>query len=340
MFRLLFLISLVLLCIVNFSLSQTTYNAIISSSPSGKYIIACNLKSGEVSILDVVKKEKVYTLIKNLKYDFITWSGDTSVYYSERQQGITTVFEYSVKRNELKSLSIVNQKIIANLHPLAFSSWTPPNVEPFIIYRNVLKQETSTVYMDTTILYKFYPLSNKLERLLNVNNLLGTLNIEGMSVNATGDKLLIATQKKGRKDVSIYQLDVKTHKTQLIEESGDIDPLHIFYINNQDQFVYFKHFDENGENTEAKIICYDIKDNKSYVLDILKKGHIPIYVVDVPLIKSVLITYLDIEKPIELNESKRDRPTEQILEILEGWTLSVFNKPSIVQVSYSPIIDN
>lgn len=311
-------------------LSQDVYNAVLSSSPSGRYIIATNLSTDAKSIFDLETETEIYSLPKKLIHNFAVWSGDTVLYYAEKEKGQEFVKVYNVKRKKEITLNVINTELLSELTSVAFPNFITDNQEPFIICRNSSKDGTTTFYSDHTILYKFYPLVNKVEQLCDVNKLLGEVSLETVAVNPEGNKLIVTIEEEAI--VKLYQLDlVNEPKAILIDESEKIDRLHAFYLKDDNFFVYFKEYKDKA----SEVLFYDLKKKQSHVLDTLQEGEVPIYSVDVPLKRSLLITYLNLKEPIEIGITESETPASSIVKVLGEWATTMFSRSSFLQVDYN-----
>jgi hypothetical protein len=323
------------------AMGQQVYNAVLSASPSGKYIVAANVKTNSIGLVDLVEKREVkdfsFSTSSHGSNDiqFIIWQSDTTFYYVNEVKSQLEICVYNLNNNTSKMCNVLHKYVFKNMSQEAYPDIITMQDEPFVIYRNAIKEGTSTVYPDTTVLYKFYPLTGKTEKLLNIDHVLGDVTIESIAVNSTGTILLVTTISDNV--ATLHKINVESQKATIIDTH--IDLLHLFFMNNDNWFVYFKDLG-TGDNVRRAVLLYDLKNEKTYSLDTLNIGQAPILTVDIPFKKSLLLTYLDLKEPIEMDDPKGETLATKIVKILENWVLGMLDRSHVKEITYKGIISD
>lgn len=268
-----------------FFLNQT-HAFVVSSSPTGKYILISDSLDSELLIIydreqDVIvnriifhKNEASDSLGRFIKLEsdviLLGWKNETSFYY---------IYEGCVKYLDVlsgkrKTISTLRNNITQLLKNNRSTIYIPPyykNSNLFIILIQGVKVLNVDLFNNRK--YEILDLEDHFDQDVFINFL---------SVSADKE-LLFNIQYKGKSKIYFTSIDDKTSKISLIEESNKISiDSYCFFFKFKHKILYYRYNKLDDDTKNIEIVEFDLKKMREIKCSTLPLGCVPSHAVDIP----------------------------------------------------------
>ena len=291
-------------------------NIIISSSPLGRYVVFIDSRNKSELLIADNDSKKLLDKINCDKF-FLVWENDSTFLLTALKNNNDTVsiFEYNINRKQKKLLSSFEKEVFISAYQSKLFAM-PHHLKN--------KDDCFVAYADNGKLFKYFPLKNKTTAILNLNKILGQVDINNISINSEGTHVLISYINKMKS--GICDIDIVSETKKVIESGKEFanDGNLIFYAKDESKAVFYKYKSNNIEK-QIQVIMYNLKTGKNVVLTTLH-DLIPTMIIDIPYENSLYIDIIDVRNDIEVAKSKN------VLEdIFEG----IIGRFTILVVDYA-----
>lgn len=275
------------------SITQANDFLVLSSSPSGRYLIIQN-KAQETLIYDIQVKDTISRFFDNSKFTdlynggtFLGWKDDTSLFYI--QGGCINVF--NVLTNDKKVIQKVDNKALQIIRKSTFS--VPSYYTDSLLF---------LVYADTSgIVYRYDLATSSKRQILNLTDFFGPKHtINYLSIAPNGD-LLFNIQYENKSGIFFYPLNGNGRVVHIDTTSKITPESYCFFFNIEKKCIYYRYHKRGDNLSGIEVVEYDLSKMEQIFHEYLPRGIVPSLAVDIPAKKIFLINSIVVESNYTLS---------------------------------------
>lgn len=302
----------------HFSFSQVKSSIVISSSPSGKFLVIDNIEEGKIEIVNLELESRV----ESFSHSFIpmTWFGEEKLIIWELKEKYVEILEFDVKNKIQKKLGEFTRKVYDDHLDFPDHMCIPPmvtKIEKFFV-----------IFVEKDTFFRFNPLKNFVEPLFHISELsfaeIEPFNILDIEINYISlsynlEHIIISMSIN---DLGYFlNVDIWSQSVELlyVDTEATSKESYIFSTRNEESYIFFQYESESSNINKARILL--LNSDSIQILSELE-NILLVSMVEVPIAEKYLINTLslntediNISSNILSDIAKRLKTSFSVLEI-------------------------